>query len=63
MDELAARLRIDRRLARRRDFVAGEQLEKELRALPDVAAKAELVDSPQFPAQPPASAEAGNGGD
>ena len=46
--------RSDRRLTRRRDFAAGEQLEKELRGLPDVADKGELVDSPQFPvhAQP-----------
>lgn len=50
MNELPKRL--DRRLTRRRDFVGGDQLEKELRALPDVADKGELVESPQFPPQP-----------
>ena len=54
--------RSDRRLTKRRDFVGGEQLEKELRGLPDVADKGELVDSPQFPAQGPAAA-AGSEGD
>jgi hypothetical protein len=53
--------RSDRRLTRRRDFSAVEQLEKELRGLPDVADKGELVDSPQFPAQAPSTA--GNEGE
>ena len=58
MDEPSTK-RSDRRLTRRRDFAGGEQLEKELRTLPDVSDKGELVDSPQFPAQPssPTAAE------
>jgi hypothetical protein len=51
-----ATLRLDRRLARRRGWIASDQLAKELKALPDVAEKAESVDSPQFkaPETPPA---------
>jgi hypothetical protein len=42
-----ATFRLDRRLQQRRGWIASEQLEKELSALPDVSEKAELVDSPQ----------------
>lgn len=55
MQDLASKLRLDRRLARRRGWVAPEQLDKDLKALPDVAEKGELVDSPQFKnPEPPA---------
>ncbi len=50
MQEQASQLRLDRRLTRRRGFAGSDQLEKELRALPDVSDKGELVDSPQFKA-------------
>ncbi len=46
-----AHLRLDRRLALRRDWITEKELEKELAALPDVAEKAELVDLPGGPAQ------------
>jgi hypothetical protein len=39
-------LRLDRRLAGRRGWVAPEEIEREVAALPDVAAKADLVDAP-----------------
>lgn len=39
-------LRLDRRLLGRRGWLNREEVERELGALPDVAEKAELVDSP-----------------
>ena len=47
MHEPNSNFRLDRRLQQRRGWIASEQLEKELNALPDVSEKAELVDSPQ----------------
>jgi len=44
-------LRLDRRLIGRRGWTRPEELEQELAGLPDVADKAELVDSPT-PAKP-----------
>ena len=41
-----AHLRLDRRLARRRGWIAESELAKELDGLPDVAEKGELVDIP-----------------
>ncbi len=45
-----AQLRLDRRLALRRGWIAEKELEKELAGLPDVAEKGELVDLPGGPA-------------
>jgi hypothetical protein len=39
-------LRLDRRLAGRRGWVSQEEIEREIAALPDVSAKADLVDAP-----------------
>lgn len=53
-----AHLRLDRRLALRRGWIAEKELEKELSALPDVAEKGELVDLPGTPtADEPAAEE------
>ena len=41
-----AQLRLDRRLTSRRGWIAPEELERELDALPDVAEKGEFVDLP-----------------
>jgi hypothetical protein len=41
---------LDRRLLRRRGWIAPEKLEKGISALADVADKCEAVDSPQFKA-------------
>ena len=40
------KLRLDRRLAGRRGWTSPEEVEREVHALPDVAAKAELIDAP-----------------
>jgi hypothetical protein len=45
-DDATQQLRLDRRLAGRRGWIGGEDLDRELRQLPDVAEKAELVDAP-----------------
>lgn len=50
MLDLASKLRLDRRLLRRRGWITQEQLAKDLKALPDVAEKAEQIDSPQLKA-------------
>ena len=39
-------LRLDRRLTGRRGWISPEEIEREVTALPDVAAKADLVDAP-----------------
>jgi hypothetical protein len=39
-------LRLDRRLTGRRGWVPQEEIEREVAALPDVSAKADLVDAP-----------------
>jgi hypothetical protein len=39
-------LRLDRRLTGRRGWISPEEVEREVAALPDVAAKADLVDAP-----------------
>lgn len=58
MQDLASKLRLDRRLTRRRGWISADQFAKDLKALPDVAEKAEQVDSPQFKHQDkPAEAE------
>jgi hypothetical protein len=57
--DLASKLRLDRRLARRRGWISADQLAKDLKALPDVAEKAEQVDSPQFKKQEAPAEEEG----
>jgi hypothetical protein len=52
--EHAAKYRLDRRLALRRGWIASDQLDKELNALPDVSDKGEIVDSPQQGGDSPA---------
>lgn len=54
VQEHATKFRLDRRLAARRGWIAQDQLDKELNALPDAAEKGEIVDSPQQPAAAPA---------
>lgn len=39
-------LRLDRRLVGRRGWIPQEEIEREIAALPDVSAKADLVDAP-----------------
>ena len=39
-------LRLDRRLVGRRGWVSQEEIERETASLPDVAAKADVVDAP-----------------
>jgi hypothetical protein len=39
-------LRLDRRLTGRRGWISPEEIEREVAALPDVAANADLVDAP-----------------
>ena len=39
-------LRLDRRLVGRRGWVAAEEVEREIAALPDVSSKADLIDAP-----------------
>jgi hypothetical protein len=39
-------LRLDRRLVGRRGWIPPQEIEREIAALPDVAAKADLVDAP-----------------
>lgn len=55
MQEYAAKYRLDRRLATRRGWIAQDQLDKDLNALPDVSDKGEIVDSPQQPPAEPAA--------
>jgi hypothetical protein len=45
-DDATQQLRLDRRLSGRRGWIRGEELERELERLPDVAEKAELVEAP-----------------
>ena len=40
------RLRLDRRLVGRRGWTAQKEMERELASLPDVSAKADLIDAP-----------------
>ena len=54
MQEHAAKFRFDRRLALRRGWIAQDQLDKELNALPDASDKGEIIESPQQPAAEPA---------
>ena len=58
MKDLTAHLKLDRRLAGRRGWIASDDLVKELDALPDVAEKGELVDPPGVPAGEEAAADA-----
>lgn len=39
-------LRLDRRLAGRRGWISQDEIERDVAALPDVAAKADVVDAP-----------------
>ena len=39
-------LRLDRRLAGRRGWIPQREIDREIASLPDVAAKADLVDAP-----------------
>lgn len=48
MDDERESLQYDRRLARRRGWITPEKMKAELDALPDLAEKAEPIDSP-FP--------------
>ena len=70
-NEATARLKFDRRLAQRRDWVDGEELDNELASLPDCADKiddgggeaAAAPEAPEFVAPPvaPAHREFGGG--
>ena len=71
-NEAAARLKFDRRLAQRRNWVEREELENELASLPDCADKiddgeapagAEVPAAPEFASPPvaPANREFGGG--
>jgi hypothetical protein len=48
-DDSKNTLRLDRRLVGRRGWIENEELTRELARLPDVAAKAELIDTPSAP--------------
>lgn len=48
MPQNTSKFDLDRRLLRRRGWIAPDKLEKAISALPDVADKSEAVDSPQF---------------
>lgn len=48
-----AQLRLDRRLIRRRGWIDSEELERELAALPDAAAKVSTQPAGERPAAPP----------
>jgi hypothetical protein len=54
-EDATKQLRTDRRLAGRRGWIAHEELERELKALPDVAEKADVIDAPNAgrAAEPP----------
>jgi len=52
IDRHIRNLRLDRRLLSRREWIAPEELEEALQALPDVADKAELVTDPAGPEAP-----------
>ena len=45
-DDATRQLRLDRRLSGRRGWIGEEELSRELEHLPDVAAKADLIDAP-----------------
>jgi hypothetical protein len=53
LHESTRNLRLDKRLLRRRGWLAPEELERELAALPDVADKAEGVGAEEAPAGGP----------
>lgn len=48
-EEAIKQLRPDRRLAGRRGFISPAELARELERLPDVAAKADVIDAPTSP--------------
>ncbi len=59
-----AQLRLDRRLIKRRGWISGEALERELEQLPDVSHKAAPQDesgAPRPAAEPEPSERAGQG--
>jgi hypothetical protein len=58
--DATTKFRLDRRLAQRRGWITPEQLEKEVSSLPDVAEKAEVIDSPQSKQEPENAAEGGS---
>ncbi|HEU4431116.1 MAG TPA: hypothetical protein VFT98_20330 [Myxococcota bacterium] len=60
MQDANSKFRLDRRLALRRGWIAPEQLEKEVSGLPDVAEKAEVIDSPQNKGEAEPAAESGD---
>ena len=45
-EDAIKQLRPDRRLAGRRGWISSEELARELERLPDVAAKADVIDAP-----------------
>jgi len=48
-DDPTKPLRLDRRLSGRRGWIGQEDLAREIRGLPDVAAKGELIEAPTSP--------------
>lgn len=53
----ASKFRLDRRLQQRRGWLSPDQVEKELKGLPDVSDKGEVIDSPQGSPEAGAAAE------
>ena len=45
-DDATRQLRLDRRMAGRRGWIADDELVRELERLPDVAAKGDLIEAP-----------------
>jgi hypothetical protein len=45
-DDATNQLRLDRRLSGRRGWIGQDELTREMERLPDVAAKAELIEAP-----------------
>lgn len=45
-EDAKKQLRIDRRLTGRRGWIRHEEFERELKALPDVSDKADVIDAP-----------------
>jgi hypothetical protein len=52
--ETMDKLRLDRRLIRRRGWIAEDELEREIESLPDVASKAAPIDAGEASSETPA---------
>jgi hypothetical protein len=59
IDPALRKLRLDRRMLDRRGWIAREDLERELAALPDAADKIAPTEEPGEPAESPATDTAG----